>query len=64
MTFMPFICDHRQSPSGDISGLVAREYFEWTWKSAIYFIVDYKECGAEMKIKAGRKKKNAGPVRK
>jgi len=34
-----------------MSGLVAREYFECTWKSVINFMVDYKEYGAEMKIK-------------
>ena len=51
ITVTPFNCDHRQSPPGDMSGLVAREYFECTWKSAIYFMVDYKEYGTEMKTK-------------
>jgi len=50
ITFTPLIVTTARAP-GDMSGLVAREYFECTWKSVINFMVDYKEYGAEMKIK-------------
>src|SRR4030065_531560 len=35
ITVMPFNCAHFQIFSGDISGLVALEYLEWMWRSAM-----------------------------
>ena len=35
ITVMPFNCAHFQIFSGDMSGLVALEYLEWIWRSAM-----------------------------
>jgi hypothetical protein len=41
ITEIPLSCAHLWILSGDMSGLVAREYLEWMWRSAIKRMKNY-----------------------